>query len=84
MESAVRRMEGKLARGSCELENGFWPNKGADYARKLIRDVKRLKNWQDMLFAKQNIMQATLAGTPLTQNYCSHNGSCIITWSPVP
>ena len=50
-----------------------------------VCDVESLKSWQDMLFAKQDLIHATLAGeAPVTRNYCSLSGSSIVAWPPVP
>ena len=97
VETAIRRIEGKLAVMETKLEiltlkeeaislkmdSGH--TKESIMLENLIRDVESLKGRQDMLFAKQDLMHATLAGeAPVTRNYRSLSGSSIVAWSPVP
>lgn len=49
----------------------------------ISKDVQGLRSRQDLLFAKQDILQATIAGeTPLSRTYRS--GSSTLVWSPAP
>ena len=51
------------------------------------KDITSLKQRQDMLFQKQDILQSTLAGEvqlPIRQAVHSHGTSSVLTWSPAP
>lgn len=95
--SAIERIESKLNVVEARLEIWGLKEEAAALRKEsgdskfetmldtLMKDVQSLKRRQDMLFAKQDMIQATLAGdAPVSRNYRSLSGSSIVVWSPIP